>query len=198
MLGLLKTIVIATLAITCSALDMAEESNKNGFRSQEKGNRLSVNMAANMPVRIDAGWYSFAYGKPGTVAYRSFMIRNGQVVQLEVIGCFCPYNYFSVFDNGQPIIVTAVNGTLPVPDPAVCDPTASDPNLCAADRNTFSYGLGLLLPGTHNITVVVRDTPYLGGTAFLRVDTICTSAEDAFTPKPCCQLTGTCSTVIVA
>lgn len=196
MLGIFKTFALAAAAVL--AFNIQEQSNFNGFQPVEKGNRVSVNMAASMPVRVDAGWYSFAYGKPGTVAYRSFMVKNGQVVQLEVIGCFCPYNYFSVFDNGQPIIVTAVNGTLTPEEDYVCDPNVTDPNLCAADRNTFSFGIGLLLPGTHNITVVVRDTPYLGGTAFLRADTVCTSPEDAFAPKPCCFMTGTCSTSIVA
>lgn len=196
MLGIFKTIALAATAIL--AFNVKEQSSLNGYQAIEKGNRVSVNMAASMPVRVDAGWYSFAYGKPGTVAYRNFMVKNGQVVQLEVVGCFCPYNYFSVFDNGQPIIVTAVNGTLTPEEDYLCEPNVTDPNICAANRTIFGYGIGLLLPGTHNITVMVRDTPYLGGTAFLRVDTICTSPEDAFSPKPCCFMTGTCSTAIVA
>ncbi len=198
MISLIKKFFLAA-ALVATASGNAE---KNGYKAQEKGNRLSVNAQATLPVRIDAGWYSFAYGRPGTLAYRTFGINNGQVVQLEVIGCFCPGNFFSVFDNGQPIIVTRADEPVKIAntpyDAVDCDPNTTNPNECALDRQHFGYGIALLLPGSHNISIVVSETPYLGGTAFLRVDTICTTPEDVFSPKPCCLITDTCSTSIVA
>lgn len=206
MIGFLKMLTLAAAAVMATGSSLQELSTKNGCPVLEKGGRLSVNSTPNMPVRIDAGWYSFTYGGPGTSAYRSFMIRNSQVVELDLIGCFCPYNYFTVYDNGQPIFSTDVklpeDSTFqPYPEnfeEIDCTPNRTDPQSCAADQEHFGFGTSLLLPGTHNITVVVRTTPWLGGTAFLRVDTICTSAEDAFYPKPCCLTTGTCSQNIVA
>lgn len=199
MFGLIKSVAILAAAFgAVQATDIM-----NGYQARlEKGNRLSVNAQSNLPVSIDAGWYSFPYGSTGTIAYRSFAVSNSQVVQLELQSCFCPGNYFSVYDNGQPIIMSKVDTTNP--DPLTCTPNILDPNTCAEDRIHFSYGLGLLLPGSHNITIVVRESPYRGGTAFIRVDTVCTQPDDATNPldafslKPCCIQTNTCSTKIVA
>lgn len=189
---------LANVMVVAGALWGVEATEQmNGMR--EKGGRLSVNAAATMPVRIDAGWYSFPYSAPGTIAYRTFGINNDQVVQLEVIGCFCPGNFFAIYDNGVPIMVTDTEpSTAEQPLEYTCIPNLTNPNDCAADRVNFAFDMGLLLPGQHNITIVVKNSPYLGGTAFLRVDTICTTADNPFSPRPCCALTNTCATGIVA
>lgn len=202
MFGSLKSLLIVAALLVSAA--PTELDLKNGYQQSvvEKGGRLSVNALPNMPVKIDAGWYSFAYGNTGTLAYRSFGISNSQVVQFEITSCFCPGNFFSVYDNGQPIIITSIN---PLAPPTTgCDPNTTDPNDCAANNDAFSQGLALLLPGTHNVTIVVRESPYHGGTAFVRVDTVCTQPDDATNPndkfslKPCCIQTNTCATGIVA
>lgn len=172
--------------------------------AQEKAGRISVNNEVNMIVKIDAGWYSFAYGKQGQMAFRSFGIYNSNVVQLSVTSCFCPGNFFSIYDNGQPIMMT--NITVPIVTVKAnhqeillnCTNPVPDPNLCVLEPGTFSQGSVLLLPGRHNITIVANQSPWGGGTAFLRADSACPSPINMAEPVPCCLATGTCSRVIVA
>lgn len=159
----------------------------------EKAGRVSVNRSAGMLMTIDAGWYSFAYGKANTLAYRSFSVINNQVVQLMVTSCFCIGNVFSVYDNGQPIMLTSN----PTATPS-CSPPVPDPNQCASPTSGFSTGTALLLPGRHNITIVVTKSPYSGGTGFLRVDTACPNPDFNLPPIPCCQAYNTCSKAIMA
>lgn len=168
--------------------------------AEKTGGRISVNNDVNMLVKIDAGWYSFSYGKSGTMAFRSFGVYNPNVAILEVTSCFCPGNYFSVYDNGQPILITSIQTVKKTAnDVPICDPRITDPNLCASDVN-FSRGSVLLLPGRHNLTIVANESPYGGGTAFLRVDSACivpNGTPETSEPSPCCQALGTCSTRIV-
>lgn len=177
----------------------------------EKAGRISVNNGVDMNVLIDAGWYSFSYSKAGNVADRSFGVSNANVVQLNITSCFCPGNFFSVYDNGQPILMTSLQNA-PVTTVkaayAVCVPHITDPNLCAIDA-AFSVGTVLLLPGRHNITIVANQSPWGGGTAFMRVDTACPTPGTMMTsannqvfipqePMACCLASGTCSKAIVA
>lgn len=154
--------------------------------------RLSIGPAASMRVRIDAGWYSFAYGAAGTMAYRSFAVCNSQVVQLEVTSCFCLGNVFSIFDNGQPILTTDNQATA-----ADCTTPITVPQDCSDDPD-MSKGSVLLLPGCHNISIVAVQSPYMGGTAFLRVDTACPNSDFSLPPIPCCEALDTCSQAILA
>lgn len=167
---------------------------------EKAGGRISVNNEINMMVKVDAGWYSFAYGKQNQVAFRSFGVYYPSVVLLTVTSCFCPGNFFSVYDNGQPIMITNITTPVvsvpPLPEPLDCTNPVSDPNLCALDPTIFSQGSVLLLPGKHNITIVANQSPWGGGTAFLRADSACPQALGG--PAPCCLETGTCSKIIVA
>lgn len=170
---------------------------------QKAMNRISVNAPINMMVKSDAGWYSFAYGKANQPAYRSFGVYNQNVVLLTVTACFCPGNFFSVYDNGQPILMTNVD-TPPsvIKSPAAivqggCVPV-TNPNLCIEEPDTFSQGTVILLPGKHNLTIVANQSPWGGGTAFLRVDSACPTPHNAVEPVACCLSTGTCSQQIVA
>ncbi len=193
-------LVILAAVVNCIKFKRANAQNFADL-GIEKG-RISVNGEATTQVLIDAGWYSFSYGKAGNTAYRSFAIANSNVVQLEVTSCFCPGNFFSVYDNGQPIMMTAlptnVLATVKRPDQLpTCSPRITDPNICV-NSEFFSSGRVLLLPGCHNITIVANLSPFNGGTAFLRADTACPSPSNMGEPIPCCLSVGTCSTKIVA
>lgn len=181
----LKTLFCALLATLCLAKEDQTDLlvQNGGSHLYDKRGRLSVNPAANMKIKIDAGWYSFAYGPTGSIAYRSFGVNNGQLSILHLQSCFCEGNYFSVYDNGQPIINTNVFPVVaPEPSPD-CSDFQDDPNVCFDNIDLFTFGSAVLLPGVHNITIVATRSPYNGGTAFLRVDTACT--QPGVEPFPC-------------
>jgi len=176
-----------------------------GLMLPEKGGRISVNNEATMAMKVDAGWYSYSYGREGYPAFRSFSVNNQNAVQLAVTSCFCPGNFFSIYDNGQPILITQLplvgkSQKTPSQGPPVCNPRITEPKNCILSPS-FSSGRVLLLPGRHNITIVANKSPYGGGTAFIRADSACpvpTGDSQPIEPQPCCLITNTCSQIIVA
>lgn len=194
----LKALLLALFVLPFFNVITSEALNGLGWeRPHEKAcnfhGRISVNNGnvADMMVRIDAGWYSFAYGKANSIAYRTFGVVNSQVVIFYITSCFCLGNAFSVYDNGQPILTTSNQNLTPS-----CTNRTVTPGDCAS-WPSMSSGSALLLPGRHNLTIVPIVSPYGGGTGFIRVDTACPVPGSA-TPMPCCETFNTCSQVIMA
>jgi hypothetical protein len=163
---------------------VANEDNwflKNGGVQYDKRGRLSVGSVAPIGVKVDAGWYSFIYGGVNKPAYRSFTIKNSNLVIFRLQAAFCPDNYFAAYDNGIPLFNTNTN---PVQTSLFgCTDLTADPNSSIIDETHFSFGTSVLLPGTHNITIVATQSPYGGGTAFIRADSACSVPGSL--PEPC-------------
>jgi hypothetical protein len=146
----------------------------------------------------DAGFYSFSYAGSNTFSPRSFYICTDKTLFLSVTNCFLQGDYFEVFDNGQPILITDEGNNFPgFPSGNVTEPV-NDPSTCLASLD-FNHGWAVLNPGTHLLTVLVGASWYSGGAGFLRVDTACLIAGQM---QPCCMGDGqngaSCPQFIVA
>ncbi len=149
-------------------------------------------------VLPDAGFYSFPYAGSNTFSPRSFYICTDKTLFLSVTNCFCQGDYFQVFDNGQPILITDEGQDFPgFPPSAGCVPV-NDPSTCLSSA-AFNHGSAVLNPGTHLLTVLVGASWYTGGAGFLRVDTACLING---VMQPCCMGDGqngaSCPQFIVA
>lgn len=174
-----NAILLALLSVVCLVSAATSGFEKNGGVHYDKRGRLSIGATANMPVLVDAGWYSFSYGDVGSTAYRAFSVKNSQLVILHVQNCFCPGNTFSIYDNGEPILQSSLIT-------ASCDIPANNLvtiDTCYPATSLFGRGTAILLPGNHNLTIVVTASPYRGGTAFIRADSACTAP--GVLPFPC-------------
>lgn len=141
-------------------------------------------------VMPDAGFYSFPYAGSNTFSPRSFYICTDKTLILSVTNCFCQGDYFEVFDNGQPILLT-LDGQQSAQYPPNYTPglpvtgcvPVNDPSTCLASPY-FNHGSAVLNPGTHLITILVGASWYTGGAGFLRVDTACLING---LMQPCCM-----------
>ena len=136
-------------------------------------------------LQPDVGFYAFNYGRVGTLAYQSFTRRNEQLELLEVNDCYCGGDAFVVYDHGQ--ILNFVDN--------YCSPGSSD---CSQySRNAYycysyygwCYGYMWLSPGSHNITIGTLNSPYFGGTGFIRLSKVCEKDGGFWS---CCSFTNSC------
>lgn len=182
--GLKIMLQISCILFAILSVLIASEDNwflKNGGVQYDKRGRLSIGSVLPVGVKVDAGWYSFIYGGVNKPAYRSFTIKNSNLVIFRLQGAFCPDNYFAAYNNGVPLFNTNTN---PANVPFIgCSNLTPDPNASIADEANFGFGTSVLLPGTHNITIVTINSPYGGGTAFIRADSACSVPGSL--PEPC-------------
>lgn len=145
----------------------------------------------------DAGFYSFPYAGSNTFSPRSFYICTDKTLFLSVTNCFLQGDYFEVFDNGQPILITDEGNNFPGFPQGVNSPV-NDPSTCLASLD-FNHGSAVLNPGTHLLTILVGASWYTGGAGFLRVDSACLINGQM---QPCCMADGnngeSCPQFIVA
>lgn len=148
-------------------------------------------------VLPDAGFYSFPYAGSNTFSPRSFYICTDKTLFLSVTNCFMQGDYFEVFDNGQPILITNEGNNFPGFPNTLIEPV-NDPSTCLASLD-FNHGSAVLNPGTHLLTILVGASWYSGGAGFLRVDTACLING---VMQPCCMADGedgkSCPQFIVA
>lgn len=131
----------------------------------------------NVKLRPEVGYYAFNYEGAGIQVKDAFYFHSDRPTVLTVLDCFCTGDVFNVYDNGI-FLGTTVGAQ---DQDTTCFYFSSDPNYClfvhnivtsppAAQWSQFGAALN---PGTHNITIVPRRSPYGKGTAFLRLDYWC-------------------------
>lgn len=195
-----------------NAATAVQQANLTGKRPQGQGCRACSSSSSSyyvpppqpchgecnrINVMPDAGFYSFAYAGSNTFSPRSFYVCTDKTLFLSVTNCFLAGDYFEVFDNGQPILITDEGNNFPGFPANITEPV-NDPSTCLGSL-AFNHGSAVLNPGTHLLTVLVGASWYSGGAGFLRVDTACLIGG---VMMPCCMGDGdngaSCPQFIVA
>jgi hypothetical protein len=141
--------------------------------------------AQAVPITVDnPDWYEFRFGGTGSdasgclpsgctpsnsgnsefVGDSPWTFSAAGLVELFVTDAFLSGDIFEVFDFGVSVGTTSFAST----GATTC---GSDPVDCYADAN-FSSGSFLLGAGDHSLTFSMVASPYGGGAAFFRVDSI--------------------------
>jgi hypothetical protein len=161
-----------------------EDSTKNGEKYVMKLLRvlcLSLLLTAASstllagPIDVDAGWYGFCFGGAGSGATTGCQNQGvgetGNTITFQstlpmIFQITDAFQYGDSFD----VYVDSVL-TLQTPSVPIADGIVTDPDLAWADPG-YSKGSILLAPGAYTVEVFVRDSPFQGGGAYLRVDAV--------------------------
>lgn len=127
-------------------------------------NKTRSAIQANIPmeVAVDSGWQPFIFTNRG---FRQvFHYISPSTSRFSVTDAFCAGDSFAVYDNKELLGVT----------PAVvasCDKHTSDPQV-AFNSTEWSHGGFVTEPGERFFAVMLLESPFSAGKAFVRVDTI--------------------------
>lgn len=149
------TSVLAGLALLGTAFALPIDSQSSQATEAVEGT------IGYLPV--NGGWTTFPFGPMGTVT--PIMFNLFCPGRLNITDIYCSGDRFAIFDNG----VFLGNTTKPVFDD--CASNSTNPNF-TEQSPLWSHGSFDLLPGWHNISIVVIRSPYDGGYGSIRVDTI--------------------------
>lgn len=135
----------------------------------------------HVPVLADVGFYAFEFGRKSKPVRTTFHFVLQRPAYLTVTDCFCEGDSFKFVDNGAATFLTNVNCPL---GPYKCRNYETDPWKCL-NNGKFCTGNAYMGPGAHNVTITPTNSVTGGGTAFVRLDTLC---EDPLTRQAylCC------------
>lgn len=137
----------------------------------------------------DVGYFTFTFGEgnSGNYAYQSFFFSLPTPAQFQVTDCFCGGDRFIVHDMVGGATYAAVQ-----PCDAAnlsCNFYSQVPYECMTAAAGWCKSGWVNLPaGFHNLTIEIVTAPFLSGTGFIILQSLCTVAN---TPVPCCSLTDT-------
>jgi hypothetical protein len=199
----------ALLLVSCvfgAPEEVAQEKAANGCgrcprkeSSSSSSSHISECGLDHIKIVPDGGFYPFSFQVPYEPIQQDFYFKSDKLTILTVVDCFCQGDAFQFYDNGSLIGITdsqcppfdPVTYPPPPPDtPPTCNPygpVKSTPYECY-ESVLYCKGGAFLLPGFHNISLQTILSPMSGGTAFLRVDTACQTANNELVP--CCMLPG--------
>lgn len=110
---------------------------------------------------VNGGWMNFPFGDVGSITPIMFNLYCHGV--MNITDLYCSGDRFAIYDNGVLLGDTShpvFNG---------CASNSSNPNYTQLQGN-WSHGSFHLLPGWHNISIVVMKSPYHHGIGSIRVD----------------------------
>lgn len=114
---------------------------------------------------VDEGWYEFQFGDTNSTVMESFHFTTPNSVKLKVTDNYCNGDSFEIYNFGHLVGRTSFvtsNG---------CKSNTTDPSV-AYDDPSWSHAYWDLADGEHLIQIKVVQSPYHGGAANLRVDSI--------------------------
>lgn len=125
-------------------------------------------------LEVGGGWKQFLFGPVGSTVAKTFHVYNRQFAYLKLTDYFCSGDEFDIYIDGY------FAGHSSEARFDNCRTKTLDPDHAYFNRawSHFEYGL---LPGPHEITIVVTRSPYGEGYAALRVDPVLTK---------CCKCIG--------
>ena len=143
--------------------------------------------AHHVPMLADIGFYSFEFGRKNKVVDTTFHFVLQRPAYFTVTDCYCEGDAFRFVDNGVNSFSTNVNCPL---GPYKCRTFESDPWKCL-NNGKFCTGNAYLGVGSHNVTITPSNSVTGGGTAFVRLDTLC---EEPLTGRVylCCTTNDNC------
>lgn len=118
-------------------------------------------------LEVGEGWKSFLFGPVGSTVATTFHVHNRQYAYLKLTDYFCSGDEFDLYINGE----FAGHSSRAHFDE--CRSKTLDPDYAYFHSawSHFEYGL---MPGAHEITIVVTRSVYGEGYAALRVDPVLT------------------------
>jgi len=117
------------------------------------------------PLVVNGGWQSFVFGKPGDVAIPWFLLLGFNNVEVTVTDAFLPGDSFDVYVNQNYILSTP-------PVPKADSPDVSDPDITSKPGSGYSNAKFNLQSANSLIQMIPNVSPWKGGAAFIRADTI--------------------------
>lgn len=147
-----------------------------------------LNSGHHVPVLADVGFYAFNFGRKNKQVTTTYHFILQRPAYFTITDCFCEGDSFKYVDNGGlGIFSTNVNCPL---GPYKCRTYESDPWKCL-NNGKFCTGNAYMGVGAHNVTITPINSVTNGGTAFLRLDTLC---EDPITKQVylCCTTNDQC------
>jgi PEP-CTERM motif len=156
---LMSLIIIGTVLGAASSI-RADPITVGGLWQEfsfDSSGSLAVGCNPMLCIPSAAGNAQFAPAPPWT-----FDLGPGGGI-FTITDAFLIGDAFDVFDFG-----VFIGGTPSVPAGSEC---GSDPVACFADP-AVSHGVFSLTQGSHSITIIARDSPFDGGAAFFRVDSV--------------------------
>lgn len=182
---LLVTSLIYSLVVLVNALDTHV---KNGLADKASEQLFRPFHLKKVAIKPDVGFYQFAFGNAVTLAFASFHYYSDNFTSIQIVDGYCPGDVFGVYDNGIHYFFTNDCGANP-PPLGTCPSICTDPEQCLTlDQNCS--GIGYFPPGNHNITILVLVSPFTGGSAFIRLQTMCFLGGNF---SPCCSFTNACN-----
>lgn len=118
-------------------------------------------------LEVGGGWKRFLFGPVGSTVATTFHVYNRQFAYLKLTDYFCSGDEFDIYIDGN------FAGHSSEARFDNCRTKTLDPDYAYFHRawSHFEYGL---MPGPHEITIVVTRSPYGEGYAALRVDPVLT------------------------
>lgn len=181
---LLVASLICSLALLANALI---SSAKNGLSEKAVDQFFRPFHLKQVEIKNDVGFYQFAFGNSVTFAFASFHYYSDNYTQVQIIDGYCPGDSFAAYDNDIPYFSTPNCGP-PVPT-GTCPNYCTDPETCLTNGINSCRGTGYFAPGYHNITILLLQSPFTGGAAFIRLQTMCFMGGNF---APCCTFTNNC------
>ncbi len=135
--------------------------------------------AAADPLTVDGGWHEFFFGEEGSALFPEYTFTLPGLGLLTVTDAFLSGDQFAITNFGGAL------GDTPPPG-SVGDQIGSDYDGAAADPR-WSTGSFLLGPGSYSIGGFALLSPFEGGGAAMRVDTVRDQRIDP-APEPATML----------
>jgi len=183
---LLAASLIYSLVALVSAL---ETLIKNGLSDKAAEQLIRPFHLKKVDMKSDVGFYQFAFGNTATLAFASFHYYSDNYTSIQVLDGYCPGDVFGVYDNGIHYLIAKDCGINPLPPPGECPSICTDPEQCMTLGQNCG-GIAYLPPGQHNITILTLNSPFTGGSGFIRLQTMCFLGGNF---SPCCSFTNSCN-----
>lgn len=128
------------------------------------------------PITVDAGWYGFCFGDPGSPASAGCQNDGVGVTGNPTTFTAAVPVYFKItdaFNTGDSFDVNIDSGAIVFTTPSVAAVSGpvTDPDLAFADP-AYSHAIVSLSPGPHTVDVFAHDSPFGGGGAYLEVQAV--------------------------
>lgn len=183
------SLVAAFLGLAAIASAKDEDKCHRHRHHHHHSSSSSSDADVHVHLKPDVGFYAFNFGDSQTPVWTNFFFKSRNVTAVTITDAYCEGDYFSFADNGHFLGNTYYGCSCP----NNCAFYQPDPWNAMWD-DFHCTGGAFLVPGCHNLTIFTENSVYNSGTAFIRLDTVCTFEGYLL---PCCSLDNSCSKAIV-
>lgn len=154
--------------------------NGNDMLATNNGSDVTIfdaNKSSNLIVDLplDGGWYKFYFGQQETPTAYTFRVNSSDYTQISVTDAYCPGDSWNININGSYLFTT------PRVPSRKCDRWTDNPDV--ALYSPVWSNTKFMLPGSFNLTLFTKDSPFQGGAGFIRADSrliVCPDSKSPF------------------